>query len=163
MTAAQVGALAKSSNLSDLTSTSTARTNLGVPASSTVLLKSNNLSDVADAATALGNLNGASAGNNTDIDRLSNASIISFPYELNIYGGSRLVFGVSDVTKRWKIESNGTIVPPSSLQPDYTPWPSGSGGYTVRRSLNPAVATAQQCADAVNTLWQDMINAGYLK
>lgn len=39
--------------------------------------------------------------------------------------------------------------------PDYTTF-----SHTTRRSLDPSVATAQQCADAINTIMTDLISIG---
>lgn len=56
-------------------------------------------------------------------------------------------------TTWWTFTSAGKLQWASA--PDYTP-----GTYTTRRSLDPAVATAQQCADAINTIMADLIAAG---
>lgn len=45
-------------------------------------------------------------------------------------------------------------------KPDYGP---EVFSYDVRRSLDPATATANDCADSINTLWDDLIDAGLLQ
>lgn len=180
----QIGALKAGSNLADVASKPSSRSNLGVPSVTDLtnhtsntsnphgvtttqigaLKASNNLSDITNAATARGNISAAQSGANGDITSLIGASDIRGSGNLTL---SSAVFGTSVYIKpadsssfQWEFKTGGQVKPPAGLQPDYTPWPSG---YTVRRSLDPSVATAQQCADAINTLWADLIAQGELK
>ena len=73
-TAASATGLLPANNLSDVSSPSTSRTNLGVTATgsdTTYCYRANNLSDVANATTARGNISAAKSGANTDITSLS--------------------------------------------------------------------------------------------
>ncbi len=181
VTAAQVGALAISSNLNDLGSKATARTNLSVPSIADLsshtsntsnphsvttsqigaLRASNNLSDVANAATARGNIEAARSGSNLDISSLGAVNNLTATYGMTINSGlGALTFGPASSSLRWKVEVTGKITPPASLQADYTVWP---GSWTRRTSLDPSVATAGQCAEAWNTLIEDLIGQGILK
>ncbi len=181
VTAAQTGALAKSSNLSDLTNTTTARSNLGAASSSTLtshtsstsnphsttaaqvgaLAISSNLSDVANVATARTNLEAAESGANGDITSLAIVESLTGTYGMTINSGiGALTFGPATTANRWKIETTGKITPPLALRPDYTVWPSA---FTRRRSLDPSVATATQCAEAWNTLVEDLVAQGELR
>lgn len=159
VTTSQIGALAKTSNLSDLNNAATARSNLGVPASSTVLLKSSNLSDVTDADTARFNLDAAKSGVNSDIQTLNQISSLSYAFSIIIKswtGGVEI--GGWESNHRWKFDVGGKAIPP--YRPDYTPWPTNLGGYTTIRSINPAAATAADCANAINTMYADSITQG---
>lgn len=187
VTAAQAGALAIFSNLSDVASASTARSNLGAAASADLtshtsntsnphnvtavqigaLRSSQNLSDVSNVTTSRGNLSAAKDGANSDITSLDalNSSGVKAASGQNLTlrgGGSGThvdILAGNSTTNRWRFQSDGKINPPPDLRFDYTV----AGTYTTRRSLVPSTATAQQCADAVNTLWGDLIAQGVLQ
>lgn len=186
-TAAQVGALASANNLSDVASASTARSNIGAAASADLtshtsntsnphnvtalqigaLRSAQNLSDVSSATTARSNLSAAKSGANSDItnlDALNSSGVkASSGVSLTLRGGGSGahvdILAGNNVANRWRFEDGGKVNPPPALRFDYTV----AGTYTTRRTLNPSGATAQQCADAVNTLWADLITQGVLQ
>jgi hypothetical protein len=187
-TTGQIGALAASSNLSDLTNTATARSNLSVPSSSDLSAhtsntsnphgvttaqigaarKDNNLADLANLVTARTNLNAARAGDNTDITSITGVTLLDsnggdILIKTNHFGSGVKFRPSGDSGAEWKLQYTGKWLPPASMRHDYTPWPSGSGGYTVRRTLDPSAATARTCADAINTLYADLIEQGLLQ
>lgn len=179
VTAAQVGALRTTNNLSDVTNASTARSNIGAasasdlsshtgasnphsisPGSIGALAIANRLSDVGNIVSARNNIHAASQGANSDITSLSKVT------DLSRDTGGTLKIGapsnnITEMTGGWTFQYRYSVpqfVPPAPYRKDYTPWPS----FTIRRSLDPSVATSQQCADAINTLWQDLIVFGIL-
>lgn len=122
---------------------------------------SSNLSDVANVATARTNLEAAESGANGDITSLAIVESLTGTYGMTINSGiGALTFGPATTANRWKIETTGKITPPLALRPDYTVWPSA---FTRRRSLDPSVATATQCAEAWNTLVEDLVAQGELR
>lgn len=187
VTASQAGALAIASNLSDLNNAATARTNLGAVSSGDLsahtsstsnphsvtasqagaLAKTSNLSDVTNATTARSNISAAKSGINNDIEELQQCKEIGTVSDhLTIkpaYPKSIYLTPAGGANGYWTVSAAAQLIPPTSMRYDWTPWPSGSGGYTVRRSLNPAVATAAQCADSVNTMMADLIALGLLQ
>lgn len=112
--------------------------------------------------------NVAAAGANTDIDSLKPSG--------------NLDLGAAGTT-RWTVATDGDLIPGTNgsydigsasayvdhifftgtlSYEDAQVYPTGFS-FTTRRSLNPAVATAEQCADAINTLYTDLRTIGLIK
>lgn len=184
VTTTQIGALWRENNLSDVANAATARSNIDAASASSLsshtsntsnphnvtttqigaLWVSNNLSDVGNANAARGNISGAKSGTNADITTTTQLGLIqkeNSEIRIQTSGGSPGNIALQSGSYTWSIvSSSGRLVPPTALTRDYTPWPSGLGGYTTIRSINPATATAADCANAVNTLYQDLIDVG---
>lgn len=183
VTTAQIGALRVDQNLNDVPDKAAARSILGVPSTADLsshssntnnphsvtasqvgaLRASNNLSDVANASTSRDNLSAAESGENWDITSLNACNSVAASGNLELKSQA---FGSSVYIKpsggaAWEFTYTGKVVP--YYQPDYTVWPTNQGGYTTRRSLNPAAATPQYNADAINTLYADLIATGIFK
>jgi hypothetical protein len=77
------------------------------------------------------------------------------PLTLASVAGQDISMKAGNSTVWWTFTSAGKLQ--WNAAPDYT-----ATTHTTRRSLDPAVATAQQCADAWNTLITDLITAGIL-
>lgn len=183
VTTGQIGALAASNNLSDVTNAATARTNLAAASSASLtshtgntsnphsvtaaqvgaLAAANNLSDLTNTTTARINLGAAESGANATITSMTGVSSVrAGAGDLSLRGngaGTGVRIYGQESTYIVRFAPNGQIVP-QIIRPDYTPWPSGSGGYTTIRSINPAVATAADCANAINTIYADLIALG---
>lgn len=181
VTPGQIGALTASSNLSDVTNASTARTNLGAASSATLTSHTsntsnphsvtpgqigalgilNNLSEITADSTARANIGAAAAGANSDISSMTAVSSIKNSGNITVENttvGTSVIIKAGAAGAQWTFDSSGKLN--AYAPPDYTPWPSGSGGYTTIRSINPAAATAADCANAINTIYQDLINLG---
>lgn len=184
VTAAQAGALSTANNLSDVSNSASALANIGGASTATLtahtsntsnphsvtasqagaLAISNNLSDIGNAVTARSNLGAAKSGSNGDITDLWATTSVGASANVDMNCtvlGCYVALKPADVSDyEWRFQTGGKVLPPPALRYDYTPWPSS---WTVRRSLNPAAATAENCAEAWNTLVQDLIAQGILQ
>lgn len=76
------------------------------------------------------------------------------PLVLASVAGQDISIKAGNSTVWWTFTSAGKLVWASA--PDYTV----DGAYVPTRSLNPAVATVANCANAINTIYADLIVAG---
>lgn len=116
--------------------------------------------DISDGAAALlpGATNKWTLGTSSLAFKDISTVAVTSPSGQNLTLGAPASYGVNmqvNGVTTWSFNSDGTFTP--ATRPDYTPW---GGGYTTTRSLDPGAATAQTCADAINTMWADIIALG---
>lgn len=131
--------------------------NLGTDATNKVIFEAGTspgtaIKPSADATYALGTTSAAWNG----VVTYGLAGPTSSPLTIQAQTGQSIPLKIGSTTY-WTLNSSGQLVWAAS--PDYSP---EAFTYTTRRALNPAAATAASCADAINTLWQDLITAGVL-
>lgn len=186
VTTTQLGALTASNNLSDVTNSDQALNNLGAANASTVathlartdnphavttsqigaMVGGNNLSEITNATTARSNLTAAKSGSNSDLTQLNSVYWLqsngNMTLEANSFLGSIFISPNASGSDNWEFSYNGSLYPPTALHQDYTTWPGWPGctGCNRIRSIRPDIATANDCANAINTIYEDLIALG---
>jgi len=125
----------------------------------------NSLSEIPYDWVARGNIGAAASGANGDITSLTQVSIVrgtNMTLQSDAVGSSIYIKPSQAINGYWEVNYLGQLLPPATRRPDYTYWTGWPGCTNCSRirSLDPNAATARDCANAINTMYEDFINMG---